>query len=876
MRISDFIARTITQRSALVWCGVAVLIIVCITILSTSLRLDSEVFNVLPGRFPSVQGLKIYDHDFEQTRELTFALVCDPQDVDKLEEFAPVFAERLRGQAWCARVLAGSPMTTADGIRDLQSIAVPLLLNLEPSAFDEAMSILQPDKIRDRLHRLRQQIEAGSPRPQFELSFDPLGLIAPALKPFAQSTAIEQEQPLTSPDRTMRIFLVVTNQTSISAFECQHLMRHVNEFRKTATEGWDGTRPLQNLVTGRSAFVSEISLSMRYDVVATLLGSVVLVSAIFFAGFRRWLPLAGMAFCLLLSCLVALTAGQLLFGRLSMISVGFCAILVGLGVDFAILTVGRYHQARMDGEPHQRAIATSIAKLGRAVFFGALTTAVGFLALVLSGAMSFSELGVLIAIGIFVAGLFMCSILFLFVRDDRRSTDILSVGPAGILPAVATVSGNMESVKSPAAGETPASLTGRMPVLQRDWLFELVTSYVRAVVRRPAGILTFSCAVLVVLMAIGFSPVPPLRFEANTRSLQPKNVRAGQALDAIMEKMPVRWEPVLAIVRATNPQELHDYWQKISAHWREFQAAGKIKGFSTPAALCPSPIWMKRNRDNLRSTNFQTARETLNETLEAEGFSVDAFAPAFALLDDLQRMADPSVPLPNWRSQLPKSSSWWFLIDRYFGHDPLLTTGFVMTNERLSTHEQSQELLRGLSVTGVPLILTGWTYVLADLRPWSHHQLLLISALMAMFDISLLAILYRDVRLWLIQIITLAFGIGAMIATMKMLNIHLNLLNVLSFRLVLAIGVDYGIYVVLVWQKTRDVQHDVAGVLKPVLLAGLTAISGFGSLALARNPALTGLGIACAIGIFWSLIATIFFTLPAMAAVKPKRYHQDR
>src|ERR1044071_5857384 len=249
MRISDFIAQTITQRRMLVWCSVAVLIIVCMVILFTSLRLDSEVFNVLPGRFPSVQGLKIYDHDFEQTRELTFALVCDGQDVDKLEEFAPVFAERLRQQAWCARVLAGSPMTTADGIRDLQSIAVPLLLNLEPSAFDEAMSILQADKIRDRLHRLRQQIEAGSPRPQFELSFDPLGLIAPALKPLAQSTAIEQQHPLTSRDRTMRIFLVVTNQTSISAFECQDLMRRVNEFRKIAAAGWDGAGPLQVLVT---------------------------------------------------------------------------------------------------------------------------------------------------------------------------------------------------------------------------------------------------------------------------------------------------------------------------------------------------------------------------------------------------------------------------------------------------------------------------------------------------------------------------------------------------------------------------------------------------------------------------------------------------
>lgn len=827
MRISDFIARTITQRGALVWFGVVVLTIACIAILVTSLRLDSEVFNVLPGRFSSVQGLKIYDRDFEQTRELTFALVCNPNDVEKLEDFAPVFAERLRQQPWCARVLAGSPMATPEGIRDLQSIAVPLLLNLEPRVFNETMLILQPEKIRDRLHRLRQQIEAGSPRPEFELSFDPLGLIGPALKPFAESTIIEQEQPLTSPDRTMRIFLAVTNQTSVSAFECQRLMRRVNEFRAAAGEGWEGD-PLQILITGRPAFVSEISLSMRYDVVATLLGSVALVGAIFFAGFRRWLPLVGTAVCLLLSCLIALTLGQLLFGRLSMVSVGFCAILVGLGVDFAILIIGRYHQARADGEAHQQAIATSVAKLGRAVFFGALTTAVGFLALVLSGAMSFSQLGVLIAIGIFVAGLFMCSILFLFVRE-------------------------------------------RQAAVRHDWLFEIVTKYVRWTVRKPAPMLIFSGAVLLVLTAIGFSPIPPLHFQASTRSLQPKNIRASRALEEIMHKMPVRWEPVLAIVRATNQQELHDYWQKISARWRELEGAGKIKGFSTPAALCISPNWMHVNRRHLSAINFQSARETLEQTLDAEGFSRDSFAPAFTLLDDLQHLTDPNVPLPDWRTQLPESSSWWFLVDRYFGRDPLLTTGFVTTNQPVSTHAQSEELGRSLPVAGVPMIISGWSYALADLQPWSHHQLLIISALMAIFDLSLLALLYRDLRLWLIQVITLAFGIGAMIATMKLLHVDLNLLNVLSFRLVLAIGVDYGIYVVLVWQKTRDIEHDVAGVVKPVLLAGLTAVSGFGSLALARNPALTGLGIACAIGIFWSLVATIFFTLPAMAAAEPKR-----
>ena len=828
MHISDFIARTITQRRALVWGSVALLTIACIAILVTSLQLDSEIFNVLPGKFSSVQGLKIYDRDFEQTRELTFALQCDPKDVDKLDEFAPVFAERLRQQPWCTRVLSGSPMSAPDGIRDLQLIAVPLLLNLKPNAFRETIAVLQPEKIRDRLHRLREQIEAGSPRPEFELSFDPLGLIAPALKPFAESTIIEQEQPLTSADRTMRVFLVVTNQQSISAFECQRLMREVNKFRAIAAEGWnpESHSGLQVLVTGRSAFASEISLSMRYDVVATLLGSVFLVGTIFFVGFRRWLPLLGMALCLLLSCLVALTLGQLLFGRLSMISVGFCAILVGLGVDFSILTIGRYHQARSDGEPHRQAIATSIAKLGRAIFFGALTTAVGFLALVLSGSMAFSQLGVLIAIGIFVAGLFMCSILFLFVRERQA--------------------------------------------IPHDWLFESVRKYVRWIVRKPVPMLLFSTVLLLVLTAIGFSPNPPLHFETNTRSLQPRNIRASQALEAIMHEMPVRWEPVLAIVRSANPQELHDYWQKIVAHWRELQTAGKIKGFSTPAALCLSPDWMETNRRQLSAINFPAARETLDQTLDAEGFSRDSFAPAFTLLDDLKRLTDPNVPLPNWRDQLPKSSSWWFLVDRYFGHDPALTTGFVTTNQPISAHAQSKDLERDLQVPGVPMILSGWSYALADLLPWSHHQLLLISALMAIFDISLLALLYRDFRLWTIQVITLAFGIGAMIASMKLLHINLNLLNVLSFRLVLAIGVDYGIYVVLVWQKTREIEHDVAGVLKPVLLAGLTAVSGFASLALARNPALTSLGIACAIGIFWSLMATIFFALPAMAANRPK------
>ncbi len=826
MRFSDSIARLVTQRRAVMWTAVALLTAACVAILVTQLRLDTEVLNLLPRGFPSVEGLKAYNTDFAQTRELTFALLSQPDDVDRLEEFAPKFAEKLRAQPWCVRVLAGSPLETPEGIHDLQRIALPLLLNLEPAEFDSAISILQPQKIQERLGQLRREIEGGSPKPEMELTLDPLGLIAPSLKPFAGSAAMESDEPFTSPDGTMRIFPVVTNQPSISAFDCQKLMKEVNSFRASALEGWEGGK-LEVLITGRSAYVAEISLSMRHDIVATVLSSIALVGAVFFIGFRRWLPLLGMGFALLLCCLVGLAAGLLIFHRLNMVTVGFCAILVGLGVDFAILIYGRYQQARGEGADHPRAIADAIHNLGRAIFFGALTTAVGFLALVLSNSSGFIQLGVLIAIGISAAALLMTTIFFLFVPARNR--------PLG-----------------------------------RDWILATVQNYVQRILRRPLSVLAFSAPILVALLIVAILPQVPLTFDSSARSMEPKNSRAGTALSLIMQKMPVRWEPVLGIVRAANEQQLHDSWKALSQHWAELQRAGTIKGFSTPSALALSPRDTERNRARLVAIDFDAARLALRNSLTENKFSTAAFASAFQLLDQLQAATVAAFQIPSWRGQLPPTSAWWFLIDRYFGHDPLLTTGFVTTNAPVATQQQKNQLARDLPVPGIPLTLSGWSYTLTDLVPWSHRQLLLISALMAIFDASLLAVLYRDARLWVVQVLTLALAVSAMIASMKLMQVPLNLLNVLAFRLVLAIGVDYGIYVLLVWQRSDQVSRDLAGVIKPVALAGLTAIAGFGSLGWAHNPTLSGLGIACAIGLFWSLVATIFFTLPAAVAVKPK------
>ena len=368
----------------------------------------------------------------------------------------------------------------------------------------------------------------------------------------------------------MRVFLVVTNQQSIGAFECQRLMREVNEFRARARDGWDGG-PLEVLVTGRSAYVAEISLSMRHDIVATLLGS---VSAGRHHFFRRFSPLDS-------TSRNGIFAFVLVPRRAGARPSDFRTTEHG---DRGILRHPRRawrrfrHPdiwpvptgARPTAIRIHRRIATAVQKLGRAVFFGALTTAVGFLALVLSGSIGFSQLGVLIAIGILFAGLFMCTIFFLFVRERQA--------PCG-----------------------------------HDWIFNLVKRYVGWSVRRPTTILICSTVILSILSVFGFSPRPALPFDSSARSLEPKNSRAGQALAAIMSKMPTRWEPVLAIVRGPDAQQLHDDWQKVAAHWSDLQAAGKIKGFSTPAALALSPMSIEQNRERLQTIDFASVRVDLTK-----------------------------------------------------------------------------------------------------------------------------------------------------------------------------------------------------------------------------------------------------------------------
>ena len=87
MRLHSLIANLVTRRRAAVWLAVALISAASLYVLFTRMKLDSEVLNLLPSGFESVEGLKVYNRDFAQVREL-LAKLCGLAD-SRLHDAAP-------------------------------------------------------------------------------------------------------------------------------------------------------------------------------------------------------------------------------------------------------------------------------------------------------------------------------------------------------------------------------------------------------------------------------------------------------------------------------------------------------------------------------------------------------------------------------------------------------------------------------------------------------------------------------------------------------------------------------------------------------------------------------------------------------------------
>jgi predicted RND superfamily exporter protein len=808
-RISSILARWTVRRPLAIGLGGALVAVASAWVISSKNAFDSDILNLLPANNPAVRGLKIFNSEFTQTRELAFLLSWKESPADR-EAFREAFLSRLYNQPWVHRVLAASPLETSGGRKTVPEILVPLLLNLPPEQFAAALEALSPQAIRARIDRLAAQTAAGSPRARFELENDPLGLVARAAKPVWKTVAVSETFTLTSADGTAIIVPVVTNQADLSAEACQKTMQEVRRFVEALRSelGPDGP---EIGVTGRSAYVEEIERSMRRDIATTSLFSLLCVTVLFWVGFRRLLPLLGIALLLGLAAVTTMAFGTLYFERLNIIAISFCSILFGLGDDFSLLLYQRYFQSRNAGVERELAIADSIGHCEPGILWVALTTGIGFLALCFSGSSGFAQLGMLVALGVLLCAVLMPMFLFLFV------------------------------------GEAPSAAASTGPA----------RAFARQCLRSPDRILGAAVPLFLSFTILAMMPWRSLHFDISPASLEPRNIPAARTLALMMEKFPATFEPVMIVLPRPDPLQL----AALDKVLERLKQEGLIETSSSPSALVLDRERMKANWDAAIRRDLNASRTALAEALAAAGMDSSVFSQTFDVFDGLQRELSGES---TWRTFLSSGSPWWFLIDRMISPDSGAAIAYARTPRQV-TGAQRERIVELVKEAVPEALVTGWSQALASLTAWASRELLVFGGAVSLVILLILGVVYRNAGFWLLHTIALLAAAAGIVATLKLMQVPINLLNVLAFPLILCVGVDYGTHIILAAREQGDPLANISGVLKPIALSGLTTATGFGSLMLAQNAALSGLGTICSIGVAWCLLASLLIVTPGTA-----------
>jgi uncharacterized protein len=160
------------------------------------------------------------------------------------------------------------------------------------------------------------------------------------------------------------------------------------------------------------------------------------------------------------------------------------------------------------------------------------------------------------------------------------------------------------------------------------------------------------------------------------------------------------------------------------------------------------------------------------------------------------------------------------------------------------------------NVTGTPVQLYEFEELLKNSYLEAAWYSLAAIALLVLFH-------FRSIGSVILALLPVAIGTLWLLGVMGWAGLPFNPANIMTLPLVIGIGVTNGIHVLNRFAEERTPSILARSTGKAVLVSGLTAIAGFGSLILAKDRGIHSLGCIMSIGIATCMIAGLTF-LPAL------------
>ncbi len=619
-------------------------------------------------------------------------------------------------------------------------------------------------------------------------------------------------------------------------------------------------------LTGEPVLEEDEMLQSQKDTTVASVVSLILCALIFIYGYNETGRPVKATICLVVGLAYTLAFATLTVGHLNILTITFVPILIGLAIDFGVHLVTRYEEELRHGRNEEAALTKAMVYTGQGIFTGALTTAGAFIAMWFTDFKGIQEMGIICGGGLLVCFIPMMTLLPVMLLRGRQNV--------------------LDHQPSPAAAARAR--------IENIWL------------QRPVWVTVFmviTCSLAVTqlskvyfdynLLNMQSAGLPAVVFEQKLIDSADKSVLFGASVADTLPEAIAREKQFKALTNTVADVEsvaafmTPDQGDKLKLITQIKQEVATLQ-FELPDQRPVDVNSLSRTlyslygylgaalaevgkSDPALTKQLEALRDVIQH-LRADMLSGDETAVALhaeklaqfqqALFNDIR---DTFQTLQNQddRSALTVQDLPPALRDRFVG----VTGKYLLQiypREDVWQRDHQEKFIQELrqvdpNVTGTPVQLYEYTSLLKQ----SYER----AAIYSLIAIAILVLIhFRSLLAVVLSLIPVGIGTLWLAGLMGWLGVPFNPANIMTLPLVIGIGVTNGIHIL-----NRYAEERTPGILsrstgKAVLVSGLTAIAGFGSLILAKHRGIHSLGFVMASGIALCMVAGLTF-LPALLAM---------
>jgi predicted RND superfamily exporter protein len=815
--------------------------------LTTRLTFETDMLSLLPQNDPAVRTYIETLQDFGSNTYLLVAIKIPEGKVpDPYEQLADDLAARLAKlpQLKSVQHRIGDPEEL------LRTFFPKSVLFLDDAGRRELAARLSDEGIRERVRELRRSLSTPQGMAVKELSrLDPLGL-SEILLGRVQSSRGTLKVDWTSGyylsrDHQVLLILAEPDRPPQDLKYNERLAADVQATVDQSLANWEQIagpepppKPEVGLGGSYMTALGDASL-IRNDMILNIGTSALGVLLLVLFAFRRPAALAYGFVPLLCGLLMTFAFAKLLIGSLSSATSGVAALLIGLGIDFAIVTYGRFIEERQKGADLEQALVAMTGSSGRGVLVGAVTTTATFYAFTFTDFTGLRQMGILTGTGI----LFCMMSVFL------------------LLPAMLAWSEDHHERR-----RTEPNLY--LHSFGSNSLIRLCMHH-----RRPAILTGLVITILALSLAMR------VEFDESMKTMRPQGNRGIQVAEDVGRRFGSGFDSMILVLSGRTPGEVIDLAARADAGARKLVETGTLYGYSSVTSLIPPPQrqrealgWIGREQGG--ALDLGRIRSRFAEAVAAEGMRLEPFEPGLELLEKAIRL-----PGPIGYADFARSKQTQILLDRFLKQTDRgwKSAVYLYPPDNRWRREAPPDALRLAHDLGPQAALAGTNVVNQRVREEVVRDAWMAGILGYVLVALLLWIDLRSLRHTFMALVPLSVGLVWMVGGMVALSTPMNFINIFVTTMIIGIGVDYGVHVLHRFLEVRDLPQEEfeSGIVetgKAVVAAALSTIVGFGSIIFSHYPGLQTTGKVAILG----TLSTSLIAITLLPAVLSWRYERRR